>query len=166
MKLDINREISDFINLDQKLKYLNVNLPSDFCILPENIEDAASVDEFVFTDTTLSVKKYLKKNGVNVDVVKTDTRAYRQRRSVDFFAPVLFIGYSVLSENPELASVGLNVLSSYVYDIFKGTFGDKKVKIEIIVEVNPKKKYKSITYEGNVEGLNGLADVIKSLKDE
>lgn len=159
-------QITDFINLDKKLSDLHLSITNDFCILPENIEDANSADEFVFTDTTVQVKKYLRKNGVDIAVIKNGENIYRQRRSVDFYAPLLFIGYTVFSDNPTIASMGLNVLSNYITDFFKGSFLDKKVKIEIIVEVQPKKKYKSIKYEGSVEGLSGLSDVIKSLSNE
>lgn len=72
----------------------------------------------------------------------------------------------MLSENSTLLSVGINVLSNYVTDYFKGTFGSQNVKLEIIVETKPKKVYKSINYEGNLDGLKDLPKIIKSLKDE
>lgn len=159
----MDNKISEFINLNDKLDSLNIKLTSDFCILPENIETANSAAEFIFTETTTPIKKYLRQNGVNIQVIEDENSSYRQRKSVDFYAPLLFIGYTVFSENSAIASVGLNVLSNYITDIFKGTFGDKNVKIEIIVETSPKMTYKSITYEGNVDGIKGLSNVIQSL---
>jgi hypothetical protein len=162
----MDSKISDFINLDYKLNQLNIKLTGDFCILPENIEIANSPDEFIFTETATPIKKYLRQNGVNIQVIDNENSSYRQRKSVDFYAPLLFIGYTVFSENSAIVSVGLNVLSNYVTDFFKGTFGDKKVKMEIVVETSPKKTYKSIIYEGSVDGMKELSNVIKSLRNE
>ena len=57
----MDNKISDFINLNDKLDYLNIKLTSDFCILPENIETANSAAEFIFTHThmTQAVKEKL-----------------------------------------------------------------------------------------------------------
>jgi len=163
---NMDSKISDFINIDEKLKLLNIDLTGDFCILPENIKEVTSSNDFIFSESTTSLKKYLRQNGVDIKVIENQNSTFRQRKSVDFYAPLFFIGYTVFSENSALVSIGLNVLSNYISDFFKGSFGEKKVKIEIIVETTPKKTYKSITYEGNVDGIKELSNVIKSLKNE
>lgn len=43
--------------------------------------------------------------------------------------------------------------------------GERKIKIDIVVEQDGEKKSKRISYEGNMEGLATLAQVIKELKD-
>jgi metal-dependent HD superfamily phosphatase/phosphodiesterase len=162
----MDNKISTFINLEEKLTQLNIKLSGDFCILPENIEDAKSSMDFIFTETAIPIKKFLKQNGVEVNMLENPNSNYRQRKSIDFYAPLIFIGYSLLSDNSSLVSVGLNILSNYITDYFKETFGEKKVRIEIVVETTPKKSYKSITYEGSVKGINELNNIIKTLKDE
>ncbi|MBP1840755.1 hypothetical protein [Formosa algae] len=162
----MKENITDFINLDEKLKELKFTPESDFYILPENIETAKSSEDLVFTETTTEIKKYLNQNGVEIQVLQKGGLKLRQRKSVDFYAPLIFVGFTMLSENSTLLTIGINVLSNYVTDYFKGTFGSKNVKLEIIVETKPKKEYKSINYEGNVDGLKDLPKIIKALKNE
>lgn len=162
----MNDYITDFINLDEKLIELKFVTENDFYILPENIETANSSEDLVFTETTTEIKKYLNQNGVEIQILQEGSLKLRQRKSVDFYAPLIFVGFSMLSENSTLLSIAINVLSNYVTDYFKGTFGSKNVKLEIIVETKPKKEYKSINYEGNVDGLKDLPKIIKSLKGE
>lgn len=160
----MEHKITEFINIRERIESLNNNFNSDFCILPENIESATSVDEFIFTDNATTVKKVFHNNNVSIDILQNSNSAFRQRCSIDWYAPMIFIGYSLLSENSNLITVGLNVLSNYITDFFKGSFGRKNVKIEIVVESSPKKEYKCISYEGSPEGLKDLEKVIKALK--
>lgn len=161
----MEQEIKDFIDLNKRLEDLGITLKEGLYILPENIETAENKNEFVFTETTTDIKKYLTQNDVNISVIQEGSLTIRQRKSVDFYAPLLFISFSVLSENSTLITVGINVLSNYITDYFKGTFGSKNVKLEVIVETKAKKEYKSINYEGNIEGLKELTKIIKSLND-
>jgi len=43
------------------------------------------------------------------------------------------IGFSVLSENPQLIEISISLISSYLYDLFKGSGGNKKVKFDIVI---------------------------------
>lgn len=158
-----NYTVEDSINLYEKLQRLKLEFSSNFCILPENIEEAEKQEDFIFTDTSIIVKKIFQNNNIPIEIIRGSNTKYRQRKSIDWHAPTIFIGYALLSENSMVASIGLNVLSNYVSDFFKGTFGEKKVKLEIIVETGRQKTYKRIKYEGNVEGLKDLNQIIKSL---
>ena len=156
--------ISEYINLDQRFSDLDIKIENEFCILPENIVSAKTKNEFVFTETAIDIKKYLKISGVEIRLLQESDLKLKQRKSIDFFAPIIFIGYSILTENSPLIQIGLEKLYDYITDQFKGTFGEKKVKLEIVIETKPKKEYKSITYEGGLEGLKEIPAIIKSLK--
>ena len=135
--------LSNFINLDKKFLELQINNNNAICILPENIEDVQSLSEFVYTENAVTLRKLFKKNNVAIEMLD-NTEVFRQRRSVDWYAPTLFISFSLLTENSTLISVALNILSNYVTNFFKGTFGKKNVKFDIVVETSPKKTYKKI----------------------
>ncbi|MNG24061.1 hypothetical protein D3C84_1087420 [compost metagenome] len=54
------------------------------------------------------------------------------------------------------------MISSYLYDYFKGAIVEtKKVKFEIVIETKKRKILKKIKYEGTVEGIKELTEVIK-----
>jgi hypothetical protein len=161
----MNPVIEDYINLEQRLAELDCQYPASFCFLPENIQDAASAADFVFPDTVVTAKKLFRQHNIPEDVLCQNDLAYRKRHSIDWYAPAIFISYTILSDNSALVSIGFNVLSNYITDYFKGTFGSKTVKIEIVVETSPKRKYKKIQYEGTEEGLKNLPEIIKSLQE-
>jgi hypothetical protein len=162
----MTQKISDYINLNQRLDDLDVKIESEFCILPENIASAKSKNDFVFTETALDIKKFLKLNNVEIELLPGNGLKLRQRKSIDFFLPIIFIGYSILTQNESLIATGLEILSKHIINQFKGTFGEKKVKLDIVIETKPKKEYKTINYEGSVEGLKEIPEIIKSLKNE
>jgi hypothetical protein len=70
----------------------------------------------------------------------------------------------MISENPNLVSVSLNILSSYVYDRLKGSFGKKTAHVEFYIETKEKGKVKKISYKGEASGIKDLEKVIKALK--
>ena len=69
-----------------------------------------------------------------------------------------------LLSNPNVVSVALNIVSSYIYDFFKGNPGRKTVAIDIFVEQQGDKTVKKISYKGGPEGIKDLANVIKQLE--
>ena len=155
--------VEDYINLNDRIEELDCLTPTSICFLPENIESAKSRSDFIYTDNTLTVKKLFRKNNLNSETLSEAT-LFGKKKSADWIAPTLFIGYSFLSENQVMISLALNVISNYLTDFFKGSFGEKKVKLEIVVETTAMKTYKKITYEGNPDGIRELGDLIKTLK--
>ncbi|PQJ08965.1 hypothetical protein CJD36_021385 [Flavipsychrobacter stenotrophus] len=157
------KEAINYINLDNRFKDLNCIEPSTFCFLPENIEDAKSMDEFIYTDNALVLRKLFKANNLPEERLHDNISKTRQRRSADWYGPTLFIGYSLWTQNPNMVSIGLSVIANYVTDFFKGSFGEKKIKLEIVIETTPKKIYKKLTYEGDAQGLKNIEDLIKKM---
>lgn len=74
------------------------------------------------------------------------------------------IGFSVLSENPQLIEISISLISSYLYDLFKGSGGNKKVKFDIVIGNENNKSFKKISYEGDIDGVKELNSIIKNLK--
>ena len=93
-----------------------------------------------------------------------DTELYRTRKSADIYLPAMFFGLSQITENPTIVSVSLNVLSNYIYDICKGTSGKKTAHVDLYLETKEKGKVKKISYNGSVEGLKELPEIIKAMK--
>jgi hypothetical protein len=155
--------ITDFINFTKQLKNIDCCKPSDFCFLPENIETAKSVNNFVFSESTPTIQKLFKKHEIPEEKISDNKYVYRHRHSVDLYGPIIFISYSLLTENSSLISIALNVISNYVFDYFKGSFGTHKVKFEFVVEVEENRVYKKINYEGGAEGLKNIENIIKTI---
>jgi hypothetical protein len=118
----------------------------------------------LYAETTLAMLKILRTNGIGTNLAygNIDEIVYRENRSIDWFAPALLFVGTAISQNPDLVSITLNVISSYLYDIFKGKKDDPNVHCKFAVQVEGK-KVKSIKYEGPVSGIMGISSIIQEM---
>ena len=140
------------------------NSNSDLFFIPENLAQVENSNEFIYSDTTTDLNKTLKKDGLKINFLTDDKPLLRSRKNAEWFGPSILVGYTILTQNPQLIDLTMSILSSYLYDLFKGVGGTKKVKFDIIIESKSKKNYKQISYEGNIEGIKELNNVIKTLE--
>ncbi len=150
--------------LASTLERFGLQMPENLSFLPENIEDAETVENFIYPDTLTELRKTLRFQQVTVPTLEDTKPKLLGRKSADLYLPSLFIGVGAILSNPNLVSVALNIVSSYVYDFFKGNPGRKTVAIDIFVEKQGDKTVKKITYKGGPEGIKDLANVIKQLE--
>jgi hypothetical protein len=76
------------------------------------------------------------------------------------------VSAAVLGEYPLAVSVALNVIGNYVTDFLRGIAGKKTVKFDIVVERRRDRSCRKISYDGDVEGLSSLADIVRQISDE
>lgn len=131
---------------------------------PENFDEATDTSKFIYSETTSDLKKIFKNSNQSVSYITNEKPLLRVRKSADWFGPAIFISFSTLVQNTELINISLNLISNYLYDFFKGSVSEKNVKLDIIVESKKKAEYTKIEYEGSVEGLKDLENIIKQLK--
>ncbi|MFK7050202.1 hypothetical protein FLACOL_00169 [Flavobacterium columnare] len=131
--------------------------------IPENIETANNKEDLIYTESVIELQKYFKINNLNINPLGGEPELYRSRKNADIYLPAIFIAYSTLSENPNIVSLVLNIISSFIYDNIKGTIGRKTAKIELYIE-KKKGKISKLKYKGDAEGLKNLEEIIKGLK--
>lgn len=90
--------------------------------------------------------------------------ALLEQRSGEWFAPAMLITSQFMASHPNVVSIVCNLISSYIYDIYKG--GTKpKVRITVLCEKKGASKFVRIDYEGEVDGLTTVqAAIDKVLK--
>ena len=153
------------IDITTKLTKLGLTLPDSIAFFPENFETANVADDFIFTDSMLDLNKIFKQEkNISINALGSDTEKYRIRKNADVYLPAMFFALSVITENPTIVSISLNVLSSYMYELFKGTSGQKTAHIDLYVETKEKGKVKKLSYKGSADGLKDLEKVIKAMK--
>jgi hypothetical protein len=151
------------VDLFDKFNEFGLIKSDTIVFIPENIEEVSKKEDFIFSDSLVDVKKLFRINQININEFDGTPKQYRSRKNADWFGPAIFISLSMISQNPDIVSIALNVLSNYITDFFKGSFGNKTVKLDIYVETHKGKKVKKIIYNGNSEGLKNLPEIIKSL---
>lgn len=152
------------ISLSPKLKELKLAFPSTLTFFPENIEEAKQKEDFVFTDSMLDLNKLFSQDNLDITILGANTELYRTRKNADIYLPAFFFSLSLITENPLIVSISLNVLSNYVYDLCKGSFGKKTAKIDLYIETKEKGKIKKISYSGDSKGLKDLEKIIKAMR--
>ena len=111
---------------------------------------------------SLPIYKLFKKEELDADfaISNLDDCVFVENHSIDWFGPTIFIPLMVISQNSNVVSLCLNIISNYVYDLFKGKNKDPSVNCSFIYE--DKKKKKKIEYEGPVSGLKEIKKIMKA----
>lgn len=162
----MNYEIESDIQFEVMFKKNRFNLEQAIYFLPENLDDGVIESEFIYPEATTDLRKILKEHNVDVRYLTENKPLLRSRKSSTWFGPTFLITSSMLINNPELVAISINIMSSYLYDFFKGTIGDKQAKFEIIIENKNKGEFSKIKYEGPVSGIKRLEKVINSLGND
>ena len=162
--------MKEYIDVRKKIKELSLNDIERIAFLPMNFETAKSVDEFVYQDSLKVVNKLVKQKDINIERLEydtTDTKYYIEN-DITWIGPTIFIGYSFWTQNQHLISISLSLIANYLTDFFKGKSDSPKVRLDYVLEKDPKKGKKNVrfTYEGDIEGLDKLPSILKKLKDE
>lgn len=159
----MNYQIRDFQTLPDIFPLYS---RSSLTFLPENLNDIQDPSRFIYSETTTDIKKIFKSENLTINYLTDDKPTLRARKSADWFGPTIFIGFSILAQNSNLINISLNLLSSYLYDFFKGSTSTKKVKFDLVIESKKDKEFKTISYEGPVDGIKELEGVIKELRND
>lgn len=158
-------EISDYIDIEQRMAELRVPPTEAVTILPTNFELAAAPSEFRVSGTAPTILKVLRHGGVSAQLL--DARdlqpAFIHNKSHDWVVPVIFVSSELLKANPDLISITIDLIRDYAVSLFRGLGEKKCIKAEIVVEQKGGRTYKKLSYEGNVEGLRELAQIAREI---
>ena len=157
-------EVSDYVNVHQKLEGLGAHYPAaGMTLLPLNLATAGTCSELRHAAETATIKKLLLQSSLPFeDILDRDRRpSYIKNKSAAWVLPAVFISYSLWQQNPGLVSIALNLISSYAYDYFKGSLSSRSVKLDIVIE---KKDGSSrlVSYSGPIGGLKEIPAAIKA----
>lgn len=82
-----------------------------------------------------------------------------EQRSGEWFAPAMLITSQFMTNHPNIVSIACNLISSYIYDIYKG-IAKPKVQMTVLCEKKGTSKLIQIDYQGDVEGLSTVQAAI------
>ncbi|ABD04786.1 hypothetical protein RPB_0074 [Rhodopseudomonas palustris HaA2] len=158
-------EISDFICVRYHVKKFGIAAPEGFAVLPSNFTIAQSRSDFLIPSEGATVRALFRNEGLPLSEEFFEGARYIQNNSYEWLAPTIFVSAGLLSENPSAVSLALGVLTNFISDLFKGISGKKSVKLSIVIEDSADYACKKIDYEGDLEGLEALAPLIKKVAD-
>ncbi len=159
-------ETSDYIDVKQRALELGCNVPTELAILPRNFDVAKSKDELVHQNPVPTIRVLWRRSGISETRIEKQGDRFPYVKEKGFggwLGPIIFVGSSLLKQNPDAISPALGVISNYLAGWYRVIAAEQKVKLDIVVEQAEGGGYKRIEYEGDVEGLKELPPLIIKL---
>ena len=160
--------VTDYCRVDERAAELGCLCPHGIALLPENFDTARDQTGLLRRTRGTTLLKALRASNVPVSELlpRSERIPYITNKHFEWVIPTVFISAAVLSENPVAVSVALGVLANFITDFFKGIPGKKTARLNIIVEKKLNRSCKKISYDGDVSGLESLADIIKEICED
>jgi len=161
-------KVSHYIDVRKRAKELGCNIPTSIALLPRNFEISTSKEELIHERTAPDVRTLWRQNGITETPLEQPGEKFPFvfEHAFEWIAPTIFISSALLSQNPHLMTIALNVISNYLTEWFRGIPRDsRKVKLRIITETKSG-LYEEIEYEGPPNGLKDLPGVIKEVHNK
>ena len=161
--------ISDYIQVFEKLEELGCSYSEGIAILPEDFETATPATSLMQLAETSTIKTLFRNNDIPYSEIRKENEqsSYIQNNAFEWIGPTLFFPASLLLDNPEITAIALGIIANYLTDFFKGFPGKNKVKLDVVVETtDPRtltKTYKRIRCEGNADDIAKLDDFIEKI---
>jgi hypothetical protein len=110
MEEDIN--ISEIKNNEFRLPAIDNNLH----LLPRNW-NSDKIADYEYSENIITVKKLLINNNlsVTIDGFSTDSSLI-SNRNFEWMGPIIFVSYSLFTQNEHIISITLNIISNYLTD--------------------------------------------------
>jgi len=139
---------------------------SAIIILPTNWPEPEG--ELVYAGSTESVKKLLRREAIPVETLTpVDASTHlRDERALDWVSPTLVVSGLLTTQNAMAVDVALNIISSYVTDLFKGVKKDPNVKLTIIQTRSESETAQKLLYQGPVSGLPEISRMLAKLRGQ
>lgn len=162
----MNVQITDYVDVRNRARDLGCNEPTGLCILPRNFDTVKSKEELIHESSTPTVRVLWKQAGIQEAKIEREGERFSQVSEKDFVGwvgPIIFVSAALLSQDPNAISVALGVVSNYLTDWFRGVVGEKRAKLDIVVET-AESKYKRIRYDGSIDGLRELPEILREVR--
>jgi hypothetical protein len=157
-------ETTDYIDVVTRASELGLELPEGVVFLPRGFATVTTAGELLNESDAIDLVKLLHSEGVTAGTTTLDGQKLSTISEHDVLVHLPVVLLQAVS--PLAVSLMVDVLGNYIYARIAGIFDKPRVKVEFVVQKKPG-TYKSVRYEGSVEGLSELRDAILEVaKDE
>lgn len=160
---DTSLSSEEYLDVRERAETLQCSLEPILTFLPGNLEDAASADDFVIRGEVTTIRKVLEGGGVSTATLAAGRYrppGFIHNKSHDWAVPIMFVSAELMKTSPDMIGVAIDLIRDYALSIFKGSGSDKRVKLEVVVEREETRTYQKVNYEGDVAGLEMVADMV------
>lgn len=171
-------QVTEYINVAKRAEELGFNVPTRLAILPSNYDTATSSDALVDEGTAPTIRSLLRQSGVVETRLEKNGIKLPQsaKKSAEWVSPIIYISQAILAD--AVVPLTINIISNYLYDLFKGQLGRAQVVIRFASEQTTKttnneeeKKSLLVTFKGTPQewqefDVNKLKQLLESKIDE
>ena len=157
--------VENYVNVKEKAQKLKLNIPSQIALLPLNFETAITKEELVHAPTTPTIRKLWRQNNIQETPIEKSGEKIpcSTEKAFECIIDIIFVSFLLLSQNPHLITIALNVISNYLTDWFKGIpYNEGKAELSIVVETRSG-DCKKVKYKGPPDGLDKLLDKVDEI---
>lgn len=161
-------KITEYVNVRQRLSELGCNDPDGFALLPLHFETIDSIDKFCYPSEAATVKTIFRSQNLPLsEIFCSENRPpYVQNNAFEWLAPTIFVSASLIANHLEYLDSFIKNLAQYLTDYVRGHMGDKKVKLNVVLEDEKTGTCRRVEYNGSIEGLEKISEIVKSLNND
>jgi hypothetical protein len=159
-------QITDYLDVRERARALGLIEPEGLVFLPRNFDEAQTIEELVYEGSLPDVRLLLREAGFETTKLEPSGTKPKlvKENAFEWTLPTLFIGGAVAlyRSNPDLIKSIVNKLWDHSKIVFAAVTRPTRIKWSIIIEDEPAKKTKKISYEGPAEGLEKVRDFLET----
>jgi hypothetical protein len=163
-----NSQVKDYVDVKKQAAKLGHTIPDGLVLLPLSFKSAQIRNDLVYAASTDTVKKLLVQARLPAVKLEQDEQEYPHevQHALEWTGPVILFSAAAVSQNPEIVSIALGVISNYLTDWFRGVPKENRSASLTIVKETKDGYYKSLDYSGPPEGLSRVKDILERFDDE
>ena len=144
---------------------LGVRMPDGIAFLPTNFFTADSARNLRYMANALDVKALFAGSQISSGMVTAGDGEipYVMNRDANWVGPTLYFSAALVSENPEIVTLAIEIIKKHVIDVLRGNPRSRVARFSAVVENTHRKKTMRIDYEGPAESLAQVDRCIRGL---
>ncbi len=137
-------------------------------LLPLTFESAQSPNELIYAASTDTVRKLLVQKRVPTVKLEQEGQEYphAEQHALEWMGPVILFTAASISQNPEIVSITLGVISNYLTDWFRCVPKENRRASLKMVKETKDGDYKSFEFSGPPENLGQVKDIMDRFENE
>lgn len=158
-------QITDYLDVRERARALGLIEPEGLVFLPRNFAEAQKIEELVYEGSLPDVRLLLREAGLETTKLELSGTSPKlvKENAFEWILPTLFIpgAAALYLSKPDLAKSIINKIWDHSKIVSAAVTGRTKIKWSIIIEDEPAKKTKKISYEGPAEELEKVRDFLE-----
>lgn len=160
-------EISDYPDVFVLADRFGLGVPSGLALLPRNFESAESRDDLHHEALVPTVRTLWR--GAGVEETPLDGPGKRlprlHQKAFDQALPVIFVSSQLLQGNLDYVKLAIEVLVDYLKHHLRGLPRPPQVRAGFVVQKTRSATFGRVDYEGPVDGLKEIPDILRGISD-